>query len=765
MSPGASALVGHELRARLGPTNTGKTFAAIERMLVHASGMIGLPLRLLAREVYDRVSAQVGEAAVALVTGEEKRVPAHPRYWVCTVEAMPRTLEVDFLAVDEVQLAGHAERGHVFTDRLLAWRGRRETWFLGSETMRPLCEHLAPAAAIEWRPRLSTLTCAGNLTLGALPPRSAVVAFSVPRVYELAERLRAKRGGAAVVLGALSPRTRNAQVALYQSGEVDHMVATDAIGMGLNMDVDCVAFADLRKYDGARARDLEDAELAQIAGRAGRNRNDGRFATLLPLPPLDPAVVRAIEQHRFTPQKRIWWRHTELSFASVAALLGSLQRPPPAALAPWLRMVTDAEDHQSLMLLAKDDAVLRHAEGEERVRMLWDVCQIPDFRKLALDDHVHLLRAVFLQLCQRRGRLDRRWLDSHLDTLDNVRGDIDLLMARQANIRTWTFISHRTAWVDDAAGVQERARAIEDRLSDALHGELCTRFVDVVRKRRARPGTPAPTTTGGERPAKVRSFADLSALPIETRDARDPVVTWLEDLVDAPHARFTLSARGRIVDGDRVVARLGRGRSLTLPDVRLALAHDPPAGLRLQLERRLVAWTRDLVSALLAPLHAPVSHPLSPAALGLLYQLHSTLGTVRARDARDQMRALDPRERRALQSLGVQLGRQVVFAPELLAPGPMKERVALVEAFTGVDLGAVTAGCPPRLDPAPSLDPQLLLALGYPVFAGKPLRADLAEASALDLRRGRAPRDALSAFVEEPTEVEALARALGARPR
>ncbi|HEY0715431.1 MAG TPA: helicase-related protein, partial [Polyangia bacterium] len=289
---------GPELRGLLGPTNTGKTHHTIERMLEHESGMIGLPLRLLAREVYDRVTARVGEGAVALVTGEEKRIPARPRYWICTVEAMPVDLAVDFLAVDEIQLATGRQRGHVFTDRMLHARGHRETWFCGSATMRPLLSRLCPTAVLESRPRLSTLSDAGSLPLSALPPRSVMVAFSATRVYQLAEQIRRKRGGAAVVIGALSPRARNAQVALFQSGEVDVLVATDAIGMGLNLDVDNVVFADLRKFDGREARPLYDTELAQIAGRAGRHIRDGRFGTLAPLPPFATSTARAREQHR-----------------------------------------------------------------------------------------------------------------------------------------------------------------------------------------------------------------------------------------------------------------------------------------------------------------------------------------------------------------------------------------------------------------------------------------------------------------------------------
>jgi ATP-dependent RNA helicase SUPV3L1/SUV3 len=407
------------ITAQLGPTNTGKTHRAVERMLQHQTGMIGLPLRLLAREVYDRVSARVGEAAVALVTGEEKRVPSRPRYWVCTVEAMPAEREVDFVAVDEIQLCGHTERGHLFTDRLLHWRGRQETWFLGADTIRPILERLVPTAVVDRRPRLSRLLGAGALPLRGLPPRTAVVAFSAGAVYDLAERLRVRRGGAAVVLGALSPRARNAQVALYQAGEVDYLVATDAIGMGLNMDVDCVVFAELCKFDGRQMRELEDAELAQIAGRAGRHHNDGRFATLAPLPPLPAAVTRAIEDHRFPVQKRILWRSRDLDTSSLDALAASLRQRPFAAC---LELQDQAEDSRALVRLRQDSEVLAHARDPESVGLLWEVCQIPDYRQLQLDDHFQLLRAVFLQLRGPRQRLADDWIRQHVDRLDDAAG-------------------------------------------------------------------------------------------------------------------------------------------------------------------------------------------------------------------------------------------------------------------------------------------------------------------------------------------------------
>src|SRR6185436_17403730 len=493
----------------------------------------------------DRVTARVGEGAVALVTGEEKRVPPRPRYWVCTVEAMPE-LTVSFLAVDEVQLAGHRERGHVFTDRILHARGTEETWFLGAATMRPMIERLCPAATFESRPRLSALTGLGSVPLGTLPPRSAVVAFSATRVYELAQRVRIKRGGAAVVIGALSPRARNAQVALYQAGEVDYLVATDAIGMGLNLDVDCVAFAETRKFDGRETRALDQAELAQIAGRAGRHHREGRFCTLAPLPPFGQGTVRALERHRFPPDERVYWRSREIDCSSLEALIASLKARPPA---PWLVLKDDADDFRALCSLARDAEVAERARGAERVALLWEVCQIPDFRQLALDDHFQLCKAVFLQLSGARTRIDTDWMAAHLARLDDVQADLDTLLARMSAVRTWTYITQHARWVDDAGDWQARAGAIEDHLSDALHEQLVARFVEVRGKRRV-----ARVETRGALAAELAKV--MPAAPVLSRDH------WIDELVEAPHQRFAFDEQGRITDGTRPLRRLTRGADL-----------------------------------------------------------------------------------------------------------------------------------------------------------------------------------------------------------
>jgi ATP-dependent RNA helicase SUPV3L1/SUV3 len=696
--------------ALLGPTNTGKTHRAIERMLEHETGMIGLPLRLLAREVYDRVTAKVGEGAVALVTGEEKRVPARPRYWVCTVEAMP-TVVVDFLAVDEVQLATHRERGHVFSDRLLHARGARETWFLGAATMRPLIERLVPAAQFESRPRLSSLTDLGSVPLGTLPPRSALVTFSATRVYELAQRVRIKRGGAAVVIGALSPRARNAQVALYQAGEVDYLVATDAIGMGLNLDVDCVAFAELRKFDGRETRALEVTELAQIAGRAGRHHRDGRFCTLAPLEALALPTARALEHHRFPADEQVYWRSRDLDLASPDALIASLKARPPQ---PWLVLKDDAEDFRALTSLARDAEVMAQARGPERVALLWEVCQIPDFRQLALDDHFQLCRAVFLQLATTRGKIDNDWIAAHLQRLDDVNADLETLLARMSAVRTWTYIAQHGRWVDDAAEWQARAGAIEDRLSDALHQQLVARFVEVRSRRRA---TPVAKASGGTLAAELAAKGLVRPAAVEAPDE------WVEALIEAPHERFSLDEQGRIGDGDRPLARLVRGAELLRPDVQL-LPDQLSAGARLRLGRRLLAFSRDLVAELLSPLRPPA--PLGHAGRGVLYQLEHGLGTALASEARSQLEELEPEERALLRRMGIVIGPTVIYLPALLSPRALHRRWALCAASLWPELrlalpepGARGLAADPEV-PAP-----IYTALGFPLSDGWPTRSDL----------------------------------------
>ena len=748
--------------ALLGPTNTGKTHKAVERLLEHENGMIGLPLRLLAREIYDRVSARVGQERVALVTGEEKRVPKRPDYWVCTTEAMPLAVEVDFLAVDEVQLATHDERGHVFTDRLLHARGRRETWFLGAGTMRQLLSHLVPAARQEEHPRLSHLSFAGSSKLSRLKPRSAVVAFSVSELYALAGRLRALRGGAAVVLGALSPRARNAQVAMFQAGEVDYLVATDAIGMGLNLDVDHVAFASLRKFDGRGTRHLEDAELAQIAGRAGRYLRDGTFGTVAPLE-LDAKLAQRVEQHRFEAVRRVRFRNSDLDFSSPVRLLEALSAPPPA---PYLAGVPDAEDLLALQALLRDRAVLERAQREDLLRLLWDVCQIPDFRRILFEVHVSLLREIYVALTE--GPLTDDFMAPRVTELDRCDGDVHALVARMAQLRTWAFVANQGAWVRSANHFQERLRALEDRLSDALHGALVASFVE-RRSRRVRAPSSGARRSAGARPEPIEvdrshPFAALSALRDRLVDpGGEPAPSagdeLLERLTDAPHEAFELDRRGNVRAEGAELGRLIRGASVAAPEVRMTALDDVGAGLRSRLARRVLAYARDVPGRLLAELRE-LSSSDDANLRAIAYQLRQGLGSAPRSELDAMLSALDDGAKEKLLAHAIRVGRVAVYLPALLKPGPLELRAILLRAHEPSlelpdDLGrpSYPAGRVPKVT---------WLALGYVKLGPRAARVDLVERAAEALLRGEPDPQALRFLGVQRADRGRVARALRA---
>lgn len=747
--------------AELGPTNTGKTHRAIERMLEHESGMMGLPLRLLAREVYDRVTARVGEGRVALVTGEEKRVPARPSYWICTVEAMPTEQPVDFLAVDEIQLSAHRERGHVFTDRLLHARGRRETWFLGSDTMRPVMQALIPSASFRRTHRMSQLRSFGRKSLKSLPPRSAVIAFSIDRVYELAESLRRLRGGVAVVLGALSPRTRNAQVAMYQAGEVQYLVATDAIGMGLNLDLDRVAFAALSKYDGFEQRNLAVDELAQIAGRAGRHLNDGAFGTLGTAPELDPRTIAAIESHRFPPVQRLVWRNSTLDFSSPEALLDSLSRPPDDSV---FTRVERADDFDALRELAQLQPIREIASDRASLELLWEVCQIPDFRKRLFGEHLALLKETFLQLSN-GGELKPEWLSRQIAPLDDTRGDIYVLMDRLAAIRIWTYISQRSKWMRDAEAWQEKTRGIEDALGDALHQRLVERFVERAARR-----TPRRFQQRQSAPARSDSpFARLSEIASELQPPGAALTEeqFVQQVVDAPHQDFEVDPHGRISIEGEPLARLVRGSNRRSPQVAPLESDAWTGGARRRLEVRLTAFVRDLLAEAMGGFPADqLSASTNAAALrGFAYQLAEGLGIARREEALEQWELLDTEARERLRSLGVQEGRRFFTVKDALSPRALALRAMLTALADGV---AVPDGVP--LEPAlngPEIDARDAERYGYEKFGQVLLRVDVVEKLVALMRDPSTRAEVQVLWRELGLDVAARTRvmqALGGRP-
>ncbi|MBM3487631.1 MAG: disulfide oxidoreductase, partial [Alphaproteobacteria bacterium] len=645
-------MASRDLRPRvsavLGPTNTGKTHLAIERMLGHPSGMMGFPLRLLARENYDKVVKLKGARQVALITGEERIAPPTARYFLCTTEAMPLDRPVDFLALDEVQMCADPERGHIFTDRLLRARGLVETMLLGADTMRPVIRALVPEAVFIARPRLSRLGYGGPKKLTRLPKRSAVVAFSINEVYAIAELVRRQRGGAAVVLGALSPRTRNAQVALYQAGEVDYMVATDAIGMGLNMSIDHVTFASLAKFDGRRQRRLSAPEIAQIAGRAGRHLADGTFGPSAELGPMDPELVEAVESHRFDPLAAVFWRNHDLDFSSARGLLLALEGAPRHAALVRARM---ADDHLSLVHLAREDDIALTARGRRRVMLLWDVCQIPDFRKTMPEAHTRLQARIFRHLTSDTERLPTDWVADQLARLERTDGDIDTLMARIAHVRTWTYVSHRPDWVDDAVHWQERARQIEDRLSDALHDRLTQRFVDrraaVVSRMRAADGAPIAlvgrdnaVVVEGEAIGRLDGFRFVpdaggssemlrALLAAAHRALVGEIIRRVQQLESGPDEAVTLAPDGAILWQGAAIARLRPNGTLLSPRIETVASELVADPMRRRIEARLADWLgRCLRADLEALFRLGEAATLAGAARGLAFQLVEALGSL-----------------------------------------------------------------------------------------------------------------------------------------
>ena len=780
------------ITAVLGPTNTGKTYLAIERMLGHRSGTIGFPLRLLARENYEKIVRLKGARNVALITGEEKILPPGASYFVCTTESMPLDRPVSFLAVDEVQLAADWERGHIFTDRILNARGLDETMFLGAETVKPLLRRLVPETEFVTRPRFSTLTYAGPKKLTRLPRRSAVVAFSAQEVYAIAELVRRQRGGTAVVMGALSPRARNAQVGMYQAGEVDYLVATDAIGMGLNMDLDHVSFAGLAKFDGRGQRRLNAAELAQIAGRAGRHMSNGSFGTTAEVGPLDQELVERIEDHRFDPLTQLFWRNDALSFRSIEALIASLERRPTL---PFLMRKRDADDHQALQALARDPAVVARCGSSAMVQLLWQVCQVPDFRRTMAEAHTRLLAQIFQFLTDPDGRLPTDWVARQMDRLERTDGDIDTLTQRISHIRTWSYVSHRADWLADAAHWQDRARAIEDKLSDALHDRLTQRFVDrraaVLVKALGEPTElmAAVRSNGevlveGHGVGHLEGFAFLPDSDASAESARHllaaarrvlpaEIQRRVERLGGAPDEAFQLGDSGKILWEGAAVAKLVAGRSALAPQVEPLANELITPVLRERVARRLSAWLDAELDRRLEPLIRLTRADLTGAARGLAFRLAEGLGSVPRAAAEAQVAALGAPERKELARLGVRLGVHAIYLAALFKPGATKLRALLWAIHEGVPAASLPK--PPSKPGvgtwarSASLPDRDYYAIGHLPLGDVVLRVDRAEAVAAKARRlarngpfaGTAELLGLAGC--QPGELAALLVALGYR--
>lgn len=750
------------ITAILGPTNTGKTHHAITRMLGHRTGVIGLPLRLLAREVYDRIVAARGPSVVALVTGEERIVPDRVQYWVATTEAMPE-IGADFVAIDEIQLCADPERGHVFTDRLLHMRGLHETLFLGSDTMRPAIAALVPEAQFVRRERLSTLSWAGSKKLSRMPARSAIVGFSVDDVYAMAELIRRQKGGCAVVMGALSPRTRNAQVEMYQAGEVDYLVATDAIGMGLNLDIRHVAFSATHKFDGRRVRPLFPHEMGQIAGRAGRHTESGTFGVTGEAQIPDEGLIEALENHRFAPISRLMWRNRALEFGTMDRLVQSLEAAPGHE---WLARGREADDLAALKILRDLPEIRDRVQGGKDVRLLWDVCRVPDFRGISAMEHATLLARIFGFL--QEGTIPAEWLDRAVKRIDRLHGDIDAISKRLAYIRTWTYVAQRTGWVQDERHWREETRAVEDRLSDALHAALTQRFVDrrtsvLLRRLKQKESLVAEVNDKGEvtvegefagrlegfrfRPDQTGSADEAKMLNRASYEALRPEFHLRADrFYNAPDTEMDFTEQGGLMWGNQAVGKLVKGADALHPGVEPFVDEEAGTEIADKVRRRLQHFIDRKVAALFEPLLTMSrDETLTGLARGFAFRLVEHLGVLPRDGVAAEVKELDQDARAALRKHGVRFGQFSIFLPALLKPAPTRLRLVLWSLAEGLD--EFPESPPPGLVTIPNIPgvPEGYYTLsGYRPAGERAIRIDMLERLA-DLLRGQDTRGGFEA--------------------
>ncbi len=683
--------------AILGPTNTGKTHYAVERMIAHGKGMIGLPLRLLAREIYDRVRLRTGDQKVALITGEEKIIPPHPNYWICTVEAMPPDIEVPFLAIDEVQLCADFERGHIFTERVLHRRGLEETLLLGAATMKPILEKLIPNVQFIARPRLSKLTYAGQKKLSRLPPRSAVVAFNAEMVYAVAEHIRQQHGGAAVVMGALSPRTRNAQVALYQSGDVDYIVATDAIGMGLNMDVNHVAFAATRKFDGFQFRNLNAGELGQIAGRAGRYMNDGSFGVSADAEPFDQALIEQLENHNFDPVRVLQWRNGDLDFRSLDTLRKSLGNLPKVE---GLTRAQNASDVIALEAISRHDDVTKHINTPARVERAWEICQIPDYRNISPAEHADLVGKIIQFRHSGNGFVDEDWFAKQLANSENLEGGIDAVATRISHVRSWTFIANRADWLEAPLYWQQRTKEIEDRLSDVLHERLTQRFIDrrisvVLRRLAKKEGLMTNIEAGGEvqvegefvgrieglnfKPDTASAAIELQSLKAASLTAvTTEILARAKALAATPDTELKLTRLGAITWHGQAVGQVRSGDHALRPLVDVISDDILQGAARDEVKERLQKFVQRHVAAVLDPLlKLEEAEGFEAPARGMAFRIVEAYGVLPREQVIEEVKTLSQEDRAKLRGMGARFGAFHIFLPILLKPAASDLRLLL----------------------------------------------------------------------------------------
>jgi len=692
----------NQILAILGPTNTGKTFLAIERMLEYGNGVIGFPLRLLAREVYDKIVLKIGYERVALVTGEEKIIPPKADYYLCTVESMPQDINFEFAAIDEIQMCADPERGHIFTDRLMNYRGDKLTMFLGSDTIKKLLTELVPETEFIYRERLSKLTYSGYKKISRIKPRSAIIAFSVDDVYALAEFVRRQKGGAAVVMGSLSPKTRNSQVEIYQSGDVDFLIATDAIGMGINMDIDNVYFSGLKKYDGKKIRDLRDSEIGQISGRAGRYMNDGSFGTTGDCERLTDEQIDKVENHRFDDVLNIFWRNGNLDFTSSQNLIQSLSVRPPQ---DNLQRNKDLIDETTFRFLVSEKSNLNFNNHQNFVKLLWECCQIPDFTKSSYNEHTDIIYKVFSFLSSDKGKITNDWMKQQLSNLNNYEGNIDSLANRISYIRTWSYVSNKSNWVENADYWIAKTKEIEDRLSEKLHEELSKSFVDKrisVLSRGLKQDIELNTKIIDTNKIYINEhyIGKINGLKIELDYSSTNLDTDIKSLKKAARSGAQQELKNRIEKiinhqellelkedlkiywQDSKIAEIKPGKNYLNPVIKLfiddTLEDNDFSNLKLTIENWIEKEKQKHLSDLISIEKTSLKNSL---ARGLAYQLFENNGVLNRETASDMIKNLNKEERYELRKKGIKIGKYHIYQPRMIRPNAIKFKTILWKCF------------------------------------------------------------------------------------
>ena len=731
--------------ALLGPTNTGKTYVAIEKMLKHETGIFGLPLRLLAREVYDKCVSKVGTEKVALITGEEKIIPSTADYFICTVESMPKDKEVDFVAIDEIQMCADRERGHIFTQRLLESRGSKLTMFLGSQIMENIIRDLVVNVEFEKKERYSKLSYSGVKKISKLDRKVAVIAFSIEEVYAIAELVRRQKGGAAVIMGSLSPKTRNSQVGLYQSGDVDYLIATDAIGMGLNMDINEIYFSNLKKFDGKKTRRLNLIEMSQIAGRAGRFKNDGGFGTTGDCETLNSDEIEKIEKHNLPETKTIYWRNSNLDFKNPENLISSLELKPNKKN---LLRTNDSLDESVLRFFLKKGAnnIIYH----KNLEILWECCQIPDFEKKAYGQHINVVDKVFQFLTTRKKRIPSTFMKEQLKGLEKDHGNVDLLSHRLSNVRTWSYVANKKNWVENSDYWVQLTKSIEDKLSDKLHDELTKSFIDKkisILSRSLKQDLVLNTEINddnkiyidGQLIGELKGLKFLIEVTSKTLDtdiksirkaARKGIEKELVKRVGEilEKTEIDLSDDNKIIWKNNPIARLKRGSNYLNPEIDIIADDSLNEESKLKLTKFLNNWLTKYINEVLGDLVLLTRHKITNQYLrGLVFQLYENNGVIKRNEIDKIVKLIPPEERKKLWGMGIKIGRYHIYLPKMLKPKAVKFRISLWKIFYNLSDKNKIPQSGLNFISADKLDKNFLLLCGFEKFNQFFVRIDILE--------------------------------------